>query len=200
MDAWIGPRLRVIRTQSATATGGQAFTLQDVALGMHTFGHTTWRPGTVSNVEHGKRNLTVTELADLCAVLHTTVEGLFATVIDADGKPVDPIDRDAEGFRRASALLEVAGQVRIDVTPGKRRATAERVTKRVYRAVFGHVPTAEQLQSFQRYTTDLYGHDLLAERDRLVAAGVASQWATRQITEQLRAERIRIGGPQNRSK
>jgi transcriptional regulator with XRE-family HTH domain len=49
----------------------------DVAGRMQTLGHVTWRPVTVSEVERGLRNVSVTELVDLVVVLGATIEQLL---------------------------------------------------------------------------------------------------------------------------
>lgn len=192
VDAWLGHRFRMARRMVGR-------TLDDIAARMRGLGHTAWTSGTVANVETGKRNITAQELADLCAVHGTTLAYLFSTElfdVSPEGHAIDDFTGGAgEGRTQAMSLIEVDPS-RVE-TPEehearKRALTLDRIEKRVFKAVTGRPLKPHEWHGFHEYILGRYGHDLLAERERIESEGVVPQWAGRRIVDELKGERDAI--------
>lgn len=162
LDALIGGRLAQIRANRNIAQA-------DIAAGMAVLGHKWTRP-TVSGVEHGRRNLSLEEVADLVRVLQVRLGDL----LDIDGQDIDETTA-----VRARALVKTTdlwgdwSQPEVaPVDEAKRAAQLQRLQENVWRTLKGGHPTDADRRRLDEVAEFMWGHDWLTERDERVQSSM----------------------------
>ncbi len=158
LDALIGGRLAQIRAE-------RSIPQTDIAAGMAVLGHKWTRP-TVSGVEHGRRNLSLDEVADLVRVLRVRLGDL----LDIDGQDID--ETTAMRARALVKTTDVWGDwPQPDVQPvddARRAAQLHRLQENVWRALKGGHPSDADRRRLDVVADSLWGQDWLTERDERV--------------------------------
>jgi hypothetical protein len=153
---------------------------------MKMHGCETWAPATVAAVETGRRNLSLSELGNICGILAVNLATLIGEY-SPDDEPhgillwalVGDSDRTPPMFFKPEYVDEVIRQrqrVRLE------DAVLEKVTGRTHMELLGEGWREQVLVAIESH----YGHDLLTERDQRVAAGDGNKtWASRRLTAEV---------------
>lgn len=198
IDAYLGARLRDRRQEIGA-------TQEHVAGAMKVMGHDTWRPATLAALETGKRNLSLRELGDLCYLLGVSLPTLVDRTDPAmpEGLTFMLMTEPSESAplmasqKMVDEVLRVRQRGRLEVS------VMEKITGRTYAQMRDEGFWYEQVLNA---ANDHYGHDLLTERDKRVAAGEGSKtWVSRRLTDEVGqipevAELIRLFDEQQNKK
>lgn len=181
IDAYLGRRLLERRVELGATQAQVAATMNAV------FGHDKWHPATVAAVESGRRNLSLDELGHLCMTLGVTLQQLAVIpIIQSSGPP--PLPQMVGLWGDLSPELLAPDDVD--------RFLAYMQLERLQNAVLGRITGVERWftvpaqgvirRFFEAQVLEHYGHDLLAERDRRVAAGQGNRtWVSRRLVDEV---------------
>lgn len=179
IDAYLGARIKERRLE----VGG---TQEQIAASMKFYGCETWVPATVASVETGRRNLSLTELANLCGILGVSLKDLagdFDHDDDAQGMLLWALV--GEGERQGPMFLKaemVDDVIRVRHRRRLEDSVLEKVTGRTHMELLAEGWREQVLVAIESH----YGHDLLTERDQRVAAGDGSKtWVSRRLTDEV---------------
>lgn len=128
-------------------------------------GATRWTAATVSGLETGRRNLMLSELADLLDVLQLPL---------AEALLPGPGESDEYLRYRVQLLTQPnwQGDSYGPPTTDPREARERRLQENVWKAIRGRHPTRADRQDLEATAVELFGHALLEERDARGAESV----------------------------
>ena len=177
IDAYLGARIKE-RRQKVGATQ------EALAAAMKSRGCPTWAPATVAAIETGRRNLSLTELGNLCVILGVNLKTLVGDDDEADldhrlWALVEDVQRSDPPLLKsgpADAAIRRRQQVRLE------DAVLEKVTGRTHSELLGEGWRDQVLLAIEEH----YGRDLLAERDQRVADGQGTKtWVSRRLSDEV---------------
>jgi transcriptional regulator with XRE-family HTH domain len=151
LSALVGANCRV-RRQALGISQSQ------LAWAVSSRGSARWTAATVSGLETGRRNLALSELADLLSVLQLSL---------AEALRTPPEESDGYQLYRIELLTQPRWQGDTygprDADP--REARERRLEENVWKAIKGGHPTPAQRTRLEMTAVELFGHPLLDERD-----------------------------------
>ena len=178
IDAYLGARVRDARQE-------HDITQEQLAAMMQFYGSESWRAATVAAVETGRRNLSLTEVANLCSILRVNLAQLAGGDVDVQSQPglwalvsteprdTDPLVLDAD---KVSDVIRHRQLVRLE------DAVLEKVTGRTHLQLLGEGWREQVLLAIEQH----FGHDLLTERDQRVADGQGTKtWVSRRLSDEV---------------
>jgi transcriptional regulator with XRE-family HTH domain len=137
-----------------------------LAAAVSSKGSARWTAATVSGLETGRRNLTLSELADLLEVLQVPLASLLKYRAD---------EQDGYLRRRCDVLTqpEWQGGTYGPTDADPREARERRLQENVWKAVIGGHPTPADRLRLEATAVELFGRPLLDERDARGAEGAS---------------------------
>lgn len=129
-----------------------------LAWALSSRGSARWTAATVSGLETGRRNLTLSELADLLSVLQLSL---------ADALQPPPEESDGYLLYRIELLTQQTwqGDAYAPAEMDPRQERERRLQENVWKAIKGGHPTSAQRTRLEMKAVELFGHPLLDERD-----------------------------------
>lgn len=156
----IGANIRRLREELEISQNG-------LAAAVSARGTSLWTAATVSALEAGRRNVSLSELADLIDVLDLSLDKVLA--------PPDGVDRgtkyrsktlsrgrsNREGLERFDESPAGAGEVELALRAARQR----RLEDNIWRSLAGRHPTPSDRVILEKASSRLFGRSLLDERD-----------------------------------
>lgn len=135
-------------------------------------GASGWSAATVSGVETGRRNIGLSELADVIDILQTSFGEMlsgrpFALTVTSEMSP------DTSYRARtltASSWRGDSEEIHVDMRPAQRRRLEENIWGSLTN---GRHPTASERATLEAASQELYGRDLLEEREARVTSNTS---------------------------
>ena len=144
----------------------------ELAAAVNGRGAAGWTAATVSGVETGRRNIRLSELADVIDILqssfHDALSGRpFPTGTSPD---MSPDTRYRVRTLTASTWRGDSEEMHVDMRPAQRRRLEENVWGSL---TDGRHPTAAERATLEAASQELFGRDLLEEREARVSSNIS---------------------------
>ena len=155
--AVIGANTRRIREELRISQSG-------LAAAISARGHSSWTAATVSNLETGRRNVSLSELADLVDLLEVTLAKVLSLPSEADPL-VRSRGRALTQQGRPEIVADAKWEPQGELGVAMRAARQRRLEDNVWGAIMGGHPTPADRSALEAASLEVFGRSLLDERD-----------------------------------